>query len=156
MSYNFPNSPTLNQLWPQPAVAGQPVYQWDGQKWILSTAGTVFPPVMVAFSISGKPATNINIMIPMTSAVTVPAALAGSQACANTATTAATAFTLSKVSGGTATSIGTITIAAGSKNSFTLAGAGAALAIGDALMLTTPSTQDATLADVGITIAVTK
>ena len=33
MGINFPASPTLNQKWPQPAVAGIPVYTWDGEKW---------------------------------------------------------------------------------------------------------------------------
>jgi hypothetical protein len=41
MGINFPNSPTLNQLWPSPAVAGQPQYHWDGEKWAV---GTVAPP----------------------------------------------------------------------------------------------------------------
>lgn len=30
---NFPNTPALNQLWPQPAQSGLPVYRWDGEKW---------------------------------------------------------------------------------------------------------------------------
>ena len=33
MGINFPASPALNQKWPQPAVAGIPVYTWDGEKW---------------------------------------------------------------------------------------------------------------------------
>jgi len=33
MGINFPDTPTTNQLYPQPAVAGQPVYRWDGEKW---------------------------------------------------------------------------------------------------------------------------
>ena len=34
----FPNSPTLNQLHPTPAVAGLPVYRWDGEKWTIQAA----------------------------------------------------------------------------------------------------------------------
>jgi hypothetical protein len=30
---NFPSSPTSGQKYPQPPVAGQPVYTWDGEKW---------------------------------------------------------------------------------------------------------------------------
>lgn len=30
---DFPSSPTLNQHYPVPAVPGQPVYTWDGEKW---------------------------------------------------------------------------------------------------------------------------
>lgn len=33
MGINFPNAPTLNQLYPQPSVPGLPVYRWDGEKW---------------------------------------------------------------------------------------------------------------------------
>ena len=33
MGINFPASPTLNQKYPQPPVAGVPVYTWDGEKW---------------------------------------------------------------------------------------------------------------------------
>lgn len=37
MGINFPTVPTLNQLYPQPAVAGLPVYRWDGEKWTTSS-----------------------------------------------------------------------------------------------------------------------
>jgi hypothetical protein len=40
MGINFPNAPAINQLYPQPAVAGVPVYRWDGQKWLIQTAAT--------------------------------------------------------------------------------------------------------------------
>jgi hypothetical protein len=40
MGINFPNTPTTNQLYPQPPVAGLPVYRWDGQKW--TTQGTAY------------------------------------------------------------------------------------------------------------------
>ncbi|MGY3119137.1 hypothetical protein ACVWXQ_003074 [Bradyrhizobium sp. S3.14.4] len=30
---DFPNAPVLNQKYPQPPVAGVPVYTWDGEKW---------------------------------------------------------------------------------------------------------------------------
>lgn len=33
MGINFPASPTVGQKYPQPAVAGIPVYTWDGEKW---------------------------------------------------------------------------------------------------------------------------
>ena len=43
---DFPASPTNGQKFPQPAVAGVPVYTWDGEKW--TTAGgeivTATPP----------------------------------------------------------------------------------------------------------------
>jgi hypothetical protein len=34
MGINFPSTPTIGQLWPQPAVAGVPVWRWDGFAWI--------------------------------------------------------------------------------------------------------------------------
>jgi hypothetical protein len=40
MGINFPNAPTTGQLYPQPAVAGMPVYRWDGAKWLIQTAAT--------------------------------------------------------------------------------------------------------------------
>jgi hypothetical protein len=40
MGINFPNVPTTNQLYPQPPVAGLPVYRWDGAKWLIQTVAT--------------------------------------------------------------------------------------------------------------------
>jgi hypothetical protein len=30
---DFPTSPIIGTKWPQPAIAGTPVYTWDGEKW---------------------------------------------------------------------------------------------------------------------------
>ena len=40
---NFPSSPTVGQKYPQPPVAGQPVYSWDGEKWTTGTGSIVAP-----------------------------------------------------------------------------------------------------------------
>jgi hypothetical protein len=45
MGINFPNAPTVNQLYPQPPVAGVPVYRWDGQKWTTQGATATKTPV---------------------------------------------------------------------------------------------------------------
>lgn len=45
MGINFPNSPTIDQLYPQPAVAGLPVYRWDGEKWTTQGASPTKTPV---------------------------------------------------------------------------------------------------------------
>lgn len=33
MGFNFPNSPTVGQLFPTPPIAGQPRYKWTGYAW---------------------------------------------------------------------------------------------------------------------------
>jgi hypothetical protein len=38
MGLNFPNAPTVGQLYPSPPVAGVPVYRWDGTVWGTSGA----------------------------------------------------------------------------------------------------------------------
>jgi hypothetical protein len=35
---DFPSSPSVGQTYPAPAVAGVPVYTWDGVKWITNSA----------------------------------------------------------------------------------------------------------------------
>jgi hypothetical protein len=51
MGLNFPNAPTLGQLHPIPPLANVPVYQWDGEKWVIIASGVSpvyigdFPPL---------------------------------------------------------------------------------------------------------------
>ena len=33
MAFDFPASPTVGQTYPNPGIAGLPVYTWDGEKW---------------------------------------------------------------------------------------------------------------------------
>lgn len=45
MGMNFPDAPTVGTIYPQPALAGIPVYRWDGAKWI--TVGATVPKTPV-------------------------------------------------------------------------------------------------------------
>jgi hypothetical protein len=103
----------------------------------------------IGLFIPGQPAASAMVfqfVVPR--AIALPVNLAGSLAKAGTAATLAAAFTLRR----NGSNIGTIDFAGGSTTAtFALAG-GAAFAAGDVLEILAPSPQDATLADVSITL----
>jgi hypothetical protein len=93
----------------------------------------------------------------MATAITIPANLAGTVSYQGTQATANMVFTVNKISAGTSTGIGTITLGTGSKTAITLSTqAQVNFAAGDVLQLIAPTTQDATGADIGITILAAK
>jgi len=89
-------------------------------------------------------------------AITFPASLAGSYMTALTAATASTVFTLAYKRGGTTTTIGVFTFAAGGTDATISGVVIPTLAAADIVMLSGPATADATLADIGASFLASK
>jgi hypothetical protein len=136
-----------------PAVTGELWVTTSGQ---VASSGTA-PSLPLGFIIPGKPAASAPYNLAMGLACSINANFSGTVIYDGTQATSSAVFSVNKISGGSTTAIGTLTITTASHVSFTPSTqAAVALAVGDVLQLVAPSSQDATLADLGITILATK
>lgn len=111
------------------------------------------PTVDAATFVPGKPAESGTIMQFVTPrAITIPASAAGSHAYVGTAATATADFDIQK----NGLSAGTLSFAIGANTGTFTVASDVSLAAGDRLSIVAPSPQDATLADLSITIAATR
>jgi hypothetical protein len=123
-----------------------------GHKFI-SPRAVITTPVPVTFPFSGKPLAGMVINVPMVTVNSVDDSLAGTRVYVGTLPTSDAVFTVKRITAlGIVSTIGIITITSASQFSAVLSGGGASLSVGDVLQLVAPAVQDATLADVGITI----
>lgn len=112
--------------------------------------------VQLTACFQGKPAAGSIVVIPITFSLTIPINMAGSGAVQTTLATASAAFTVYNglVSAGVV--VGTISFSPGGSVAFSGPASALTLAAGSFLTIQAPATQDATLADVGISIAATR
>lgn len=125
------------------------IYAFDGTSWINAS------PKVATLSLfsAGVMVDDERLMVFLASAaMTIPAGATGSLAHSEVAATAAAALPISKISGVTITSVGTVNFAAGVQaGTFTMASP-VSLAVGDRLVISSPATADTTLADVSLSI----
>jgi hypothetical protein len=134
------------------AVAASTAFKAAGAVETWATLPVEAQNLPLPVAISGKPTASQTINVVMAMAVTIPANFAGTVSYQGTQATASVAVTVNKISGGSTTAIGTITLGTASKTAITLSTqAQVTFAAGDVLQFVWP-TQDATLSDVGITV----
>jgi hypothetical protein len=153
--YRYPESfvgQTVSVKLPAFNIFGQALQGLAGltpTSYTLTGGGAVKNPSYVSGAWSGKPgAAQIVQRYIFATPVTFPAALAGSYGTAGTAATAAASFALAK----NGSNVGTMAWAAGATNATFTMGTATNFAGGDVLTVTSPGTQDTTLADLAWTL----
>jgi hypothetical protein len=108
----------------------------------------------IGLVIAGRPGAGQVIYVSVPFACVVNAGLAGTTVYDGTAATSNATFTVNRITAGNVSSaLGSITVTNASHFSASTSGAGGTLAAGDAVQVVCPAVPDATLADLGITIA---
>jgi len=131
--------------------AGQVLAKIDATNYnaAWSTLTGVGLPYDIALYAAGKPAAStLMLRFAFNRNISLSINLAGSIASAGTAATASTVFALAK----NGTSIGTLTFAAAAASGTFSVAAAPSFVSGDILTVTAPATQDATLADLSVTL----
>lgn len=153
MSLDFPASPTLNQLF-QP-IAGGPIWKFDAVKWCAQGASL---PYLVAFDIPGILTLGAVFAHVFAAAAAFPINFAGSQARGSANATGSPVITFAQSLAASPLSfstIGTLTIGAGTVTPAFVAASAPSFAIGDTIRgLVT--TGDATFANLYLTLAGTR
>lgn len=125
----------------------------DGIEVYGISSGGGSAPVALGTYVAGVPLDDeVVLSFVATDALAIPVALAGSRAVASVAATAETDFDVQK----NGSSVGTIRFAAAGTVATFIAASAVSIAAGDRLSVVAPSTADATLADISITIRATR
>ncbi|MNT70298.1 hypothetical protein D3C72_2086640 [compost metagenome] len=111
------------------------------------------PPYDVGGTYNGAPAASaVLVRLPFPRQVIFPSGLTNSRGTAGTAATAQTDFDIQK----NGSSVGTMRFAASSATATFIMGSQTTFAAGDILRVVAPATPDATLADIGFSLAGTR
>lgn len=131
-------------------TSGASVAYVDSKTWGYSSLPASVQKVPVTFAFSGQPGDAQMVHVPLVMGGVIPANFAGAVGFAATPATADADFVLDYLHSGTVTTVGTVTLGAASNSATLSVQAAFTLAAGNALRISAPSPQDATLADLGI------
>jgi hypothetical protein len=123
--------------------------------WASLPAEAQSQPIVI--SIPGKPAANVRSLISLPLGYTVPANFAGTTTIQDVAASENAVWSFSIVRGDATTALGTVTLLPAGGTANTLSEQAAyTIQDGDALLMVSPETQDATMSGIGITLVLKK